>query len=82
MFPGGGYSVSIERPNGNFLTYQIIREYGRSTGKPEFHDGESLKELSLHEWGRSLLNPAIDAYSALIKELQPLFEPVADEMER
>ena len=82
MFPGGGYSVSIEHLNGSLLTYQIIREYGHSTGKPEFHDGESLKALSLHEWGHSLLNPAIDAYPALIRELQPLFEPVADEMRR
>lgn len=82
MFPGGGYSVSIDHPDGSLLSYQIIREFGRSTGQPEFHDGDSLMDLSLHEWGHSLANPAIDAHPALIKELQPLFEPVADEMQR
>ena len=82
MFPGGGYSISINRLDGSLLSYQVIREYGRSTGKPEFHNGPALKALSLHEWGHCFVNPALDAHAGTIKELQPLFEPVAEEMKR
>ena len=39
MFPGGGYGVTVWDSQGEPVAIQIIREYGSSSGPPEFPTG-------------------------------------------
>lgn len=81
MFPGGGYGPTINLPNGEIISYQIIRERGNSTTEPDFPSGRDLESLSLHEWGHSFVNPALDQHPSRIQDLNHLFTPVRGPME-
>jgi len=80
MFPGGGYGPSIQLPDGGLISYQIVRESGTSRTAPEFPAGSNLESLSLHEWGHSFVNPAIDKYPTQVQGLKHLFDPVQHAM--
>ena len=80
MFPGGGYGATINLPDGDMISYQIIRENGSST-QPAFPTGRDLEFLSLHEWGHSFVNPAMERYSSKVKTLNYLFTPVKHAMD-
>lgn len=80
MFPGGGYGPSIRLANGELISYQVVRENGRSTTAPEFPAGRSLEFLSLHEWGHSFVNPSIERFPAEVQKLNHLFKPVRTAM--
>jgi hypothetical protein len=80
MFPAGGYGAQIYTPQGDMISFQVIRESGKNTGMPEFPTGRDLEHLSLHEWGHSFVNPALEMYPDKVKELTPLYRPVAREM--
>ncbi len=81
MFPGGGYGPTVELGDGSYQFYQIIRERGKSQTEPEFPTGISFSQLTLHEWGHSFINPAVDAYSEFILEyLTDHFYQVEDSM--
>ncbi len=80
MFPAGGYGANITTSAGEMISFQIIRESGRSTDSPEFPSGRSLEHLSLHEWGHSFVNPALEAHPSVVAGLNPLFKPVAKAM--
>lgn len=82
MFPGGGYGVTIDTPDGGLIAYQITRENGISTDRPEFPTGQSLEQLTVHELGHSFVNPSIDAYPKEVNKLRPLYNRVRSEMER
>ena len=68
MFPGGGYGPSVELPDGSYQFYQIVREKGSSQQEPEFPTGISFNQLTLHEWGHSFIDPAVEAHSEYILE--------------
>lgn len=76
MFPGGGYGVTLERPDGETIAYQITREYGTGTNKPEFPTGQTLEQLTIHELGHSFVNPSLEAYPKEVAKLRPLFNRV------
>lgn len=80
FFPGGGYGVTIETKDGRRLVYQIIREYGQSEDTPEFGGIYDLEQLSLHEWGHSFVNPALEKYRQQVRALNKLFIPVKERM--
>lgn len=80
MFPGGGYGVTVTTSDGETIAYQITRESGYSTSKPEFPTGESLEQLTVHELGHSFVNPSIEAYSSRVMRLKPLMYRVRNEM--
>jgi hypothetical protein len=80
FFPGGGYGATIETKEGKVLVYQIIREYGQSEDTPEFGDMYNLEQLSLHEWGHSFVNPALEKDSRQVRTLDKLFIPVKERM--
>lgn len=75
MFPGGGYGASVSA-DGQEVAFQIIREYGKSEGMPEFPTGENLESLTLHELGHSFVNPSLESYPERAKKLAPLYWPV------
>lgn len=80
MFPGGGYGANIDSPNGELISYQILRERGTSSRAPDLPSGRYLEYLSLHEWGHSFVNPVLDVLTDEVSELQLLFTPVATKM--
>lgn len=80
FFPGGGYGATIETKDGKVLVYQIIREFGQSEDTPEFGDMYNLEQLSLHEWGHSFVNPALEKYRRQVRALNKLFIPVEERM--
>lgn len=80
MFPAGGYGAVIDLPDGNMISFQVIREYGKSSGSPEFPAGRDLEHLSLHEWGHSFVNPALEAHSDTVAGLGALYRPVSGAM--
>jgi len=81
MFPGGGYGPSVELPDGSFQFYQIVREKGSSQKEPEFPTGISFNQLTLHEWGHSFIDPAVEAHNEYILEhLTDHFYKVQDSM--
>lgn len=80
FFPGGGYGATIETKDGKTLVYQIIRDFGQSEDTPQFGDVHNLEQLSLHEWGHSFVNPALEKYSRQVKALDKLFAPVKERM--
>lgn len=82
MFPGGGYGANMNTPDGGLISFQVIRERGLSIAEPAFPAGEVLEYLSLHEWGHSFVNPALEKYSSEIKSLSNLFSSVLQEMEK
>lgn len=82
FFRGGGYAATIDTRDGRKIIYQVIRENGTSIKKPEFYDTRVLEELSLHEWGHSFVNPALDKHSSLVDSLIDLFKPVETEMKQ
>lgn len=82
MFPGGGYGVTVHLADGRSAVYQIIRESGAGTAEPQFVSGIALESLALHEWGHSIINPALEKHARLVKKLEPLFRPVEDEMRK
>ncbi len=82
FFPAGGYGITIETKDGRILVYQIIREFGRSEDTPQFGSIYNLEQLSLHEWGHSFVNPALEKYNRQVKALNKLFMPVKERMTR
>lgn len=81
MFPGGGYGPSVKLPDGSYQFYQIIREKGSSQTDPEFPTGIEFNRLTLHEWGHSFIDPAVEAHSDYILEhLTDHFYQVEDSM--
>lgn len=80
MFPGGGYGATVTNLKGESIAYQITREYGRSTTKPEFPTGQNLEALTIHELGHSFVNPSLEAYPTEVKALRPLYNRVRQEM--
>lgn len=81
---GGGYGATIEKPDGNKIIYQVIRENGSTTTTPYFSSGNDIGTLSLHEWGHSYVNPAVEKYDDDFSKysLDELFKPVAEKMEK
>ncbi len=73
MFPGGGYGVTVWDGQGEPAAIQIIREYGSSSGAPEFPTGSDLEMLTIHELGHSFVNPTLEAYPERARKLRPLF---------
>lgn len=82
FFPGGGYAATIDTKDNRKIIYQVIREKGRSIGKPEFTIGREMEELALHEWGHSFVNPALDKYKTKVNTLIDLYIPVKDKMSK
>lgn len=80
MFPGGGYGASVNGPEGEMVSFQIIRESGNGTSKPEFPGGRDLTLLSLHEWGHSFVNPALEKHGEEVDKLGRFFKPVKKAM--
>ena len=81
MFPGGGYGPSVELSDGSYQFYQIVREKGRSQTEPEFPSGISFNQLTLHEWGHSFIDPAVEAHSEFFLEhLTDHFHKVEESM--
>ena len=80
MFPGGGYGATVTTAEGENISFQVIRERGSSDSMPVFPEGRDLEYLSLHEWGHSFVNPAIDAHSSTVSQLNKFFTPVARAM--
>jgi len=81
MFPGGGYGPSVELPDGSYQFYQIVREKGVSQAEPEFPTGISFNQLTLHEWGHSFIDSAVEAHSDyIIEHLTDHFYKVEDSM--
>ncbi len=78
---GGGYGATVEKSNGNKIVYQIIRENG-GTPDPYFSSGTDICTLSLHEWGHSYVNPAIEKYTDDFSKysLDDFYMPVAKKM--
>jgi len=83
MFPSGGYGITIENSNGEKEAYQIFRESGISEKEPVFYK-KALYYLSLHEWGHSFVNPAIERNREYINKynLNQLLEPVKEIMRK
>ncbi len=82
MFPGGGYGAIITDENEELISFQIIREKGESKAAPEFPTDKELEYLSLHEWGHSFVNPALEAHEDVVGRLQRFYNPVAKAMNR
>ncbi len=82
MFPSGGCGAIIDGPNGELISYQILRESGTSSWAPDLPSGRHLEFLSLHEWGHSFVNPALDAHADQVSKLRSLIMPVASIMKR
>ncbi len=84
LFPGGGYACPVQKPDGHYLYYEVIREAGRSGSEPEFPDGPSLRRLSFHEWSHPFVSEALKKQKDLFEKLKmsEFFEPVADIMKR
>lgn len=80
MFPGGGYGAEVRTPEGGLISFQVVREGGQSTTRPVFPGGRDLEYLSLHEWGHSFVNPALEAHPQLAAKLRHLYKPVSREM--
>ncbi|MGI6359117.1 MAG: DUF4932 domain-containing protein [Bacillota bacterium] len=80
MFPGGGYGATVTTAEGEKISFQVVRERGESTAEPSFPSGLGLEYLSLHEWGHSFVNPALEARSDLVGRLVRFFRPVSREM--
>jgi len=80
MFPGGGYGATVTTADGELIAYQITREFGYSTTKPEFPTGASLEQLTIHELGHSFVNPSFEVYPREVKAFKPLFNRVRDVM--
>ncbi len=80
MFPAGGYGATVTGRDGSTIAFQIIREYGRSSAKPEFPTSTSLELLTIHELGHSFVNPCNEQYPERTKRLKPLYWPVRKEM--
>lgn len=76
MFPGGGYGATITTEDNRLIAYQIIREQGQSSTKPQFPSGTSLENLTTHELGHSFVNPSLEAYLDRANNLKPLMWPV------
>ena len=82
MFPGGGYGPSVKLPDGSYQFYQIIRERGASQDAPEFPAGIEFNRLTLHEWGHSFIDPAVEAHRDYILEhLTDHYHKVEDSMQ-
>lgn len=83
FFPGGGYGgIDVTKADGTKQIYQIIRENGKSTGEPNFGSVTRILPTAIHEWGHSIVNPALDQSMEKLKVLQPLYEPVKSLMTR
>lgn len=80
LLPGGGYGATVETRDGKKIVYEVARENGVSEKSPEFPVGIYLESLTLHEWGHSFGNPALEKYQDRIHQLTSLFIPVADRM--
>lgn len=80
MFPGGGYGATVTTHEGQRISFQVVRERGNSSDRPEFPNGKELEYLSLHEWGHSYVNPALEAHSLEVARLKRLYLPVAKTM--
>ncbi|MCK8058373.1 MULTISPECIES: DUF4932 domain-containing protein [unclassified Fusibacter] len=82
MFPGGGYSATVNSSAGETFAYQVIRENGQSETAPSFSGG--LLGLTVHEFSHCFVNPSVEKQSDKFKEYQlnDLFAPVDELMSR
>jgi hypothetical protein len=80
FFPAGGYAATVNTNDGKKHIYEIIRANAESKKEPEFLQGRALEALSLHEWGHSFVNPALDQYPSPMQGLEDLFNPVKEIM--
>jgi len=79
----GAYGAHVKTDEGEII-YQVIAEIGVSEQQPEFQTGNSLAELTLHEFSHAFVNPSLEQYDHLIDqfELLDLFTPVEKTMTR
>ncbi len=80
MFPAGGYGAGILHPEGHWHVYSIARAEVIGYGEPRLPTGDDLERLAVHEWGHAFSDPAVFAHPALIADLRPQYEPVAQIM--
>jgi len=81
FFRGGG-AATIEVKDVGKVIYQIIREKGVSIKEPVFGGKTELEQLSLHEWGHSFVNPALEQHRSQVDALKDLYIPVMDKMKK
>ncbi|HHT72228.1 MAG TPA: DUF4932 domain-containing protein [Firmicutes bacterium] len=82
MFPGGGYGANATDQDGRMVVFQIIRENGSSSDRPEFPTSTNLELLTIHELGHSFVNPSLEAYPERAKAVKPLMWPVREIMKQ
>lgn len=82
MYPSGGYGATVTSADGRKTVYQVVRVAKDEKGVPVFPKGDGLMALSLHEWGHSYVNPALEAHAERIQRLGSLYEPVRAVMKK
>lgn len=79
MYPGGGYGVIRKTTDGQTIAEQIVRSRDWNES-PSFPCGAEMEALSLHEFGHSFVNPALEAHQDNVTKLEALYRPISSRM--
>ncbi len=88
QYPGWGFGSRVKVEN-ELLIINTFGALNELTGDSleiqyDFDDSDEIRELSVHEFGHSFINPVteLDEVRAIIEEYSYLFNPIKDHMSR
>jgi len=79
---GGGYGVRLKREDDRYDIFAIVGPDGIDSERKPLYKPDVTKDLYLHEFGHSFVNPITEKFKKELNKYRPLFKPISDKMKQ